>query len=401
MFDNHPTPLIIQTDQSVVAARRKPLGAGAERDEKWLQNFIFAHPAVIPTDQIDSAYTDLIPICTELGTSVGRIDALFATASGRLVLVETKLWRNPQARREVVAQALDYAADLATHSFDKLDAAVRNRNGAGIVETASAYVKDFDETVFCDNLIRSLSEGRFLILICGDGIKEQAQGISDFLNRFTSLDFSFGLVELALYEALDGATLVIPRVQAKSVTLERRVFRLEGARQVVEESSTELPGDSVAKSPPDLAVQLDWQEYWTDLAKSLSENTAKYGELYSYRKNSTKFQLKNSDLFITAFFAESFNECGIFMSYRSQSPSETTISMSQEIANRIPLVKDEDLARLEGFRTDTTSVFSVTRPWLDITDRDSRQTALQFQARALDVLVPVISRMVDELLAEK
>lgn len=43
----------------------------------------------------------------------GSIDNLYLSTGGYAVLVETKLWRNPQARREVLSQTLDYIKDLA------------------------------------------------------------------------------------------------------------------------------------------------------------------------------------------------------------------------------------------------------------------------------------------------
>jgi hypothetical protein len=44
-------------------------------------------------------------------------DNLYLSTGGYPVLVETKLWRNPQARREVVSQALDYVKDLVNRDF--------------------------------------------------------------------------------------------------------------------------------------------------------------------------------------------------------------------------------------------------------------------------------------------
>ena len=43
---------------------------------------------------------------------------------GYLTLVETKLWRNPEARRTVVAQIIDYASHLSTWTYDELRQAV-------------------------------------------------------------------------------------------------------------------------------------------------------------------------------------------------------------------------------------------------------------------------------------
>ena len=51
----------------------------------------------------------------------GAIDNLYLRTAGYLVVVETKLWRNPQGRREVVSQVLDYVKDIVTRDLDWLE----------------------------------------------------------------------------------------------------------------------------------------------------------------------------------------------------------------------------------------------------------------------------------------
>jgi hypothetical protein len=46
------------------------------------------------------------------------IENLYLSTGGYPVIVETKLWRNPQARREVLSQTLDYVKELAGKDFE-------------------------------------------------------------------------------------------------------------------------------------------------------------------------------------------------------------------------------------------------------------------------------------------
>ena len=48
-----------------------------------------------------------MPICREFRTPHGYIDNLLMTLAGDIALVETKLFRNPEARRLVLVQVLD------------------------------------------------------------------------------------------------------------------------------------------------------------------------------------------------------------------------------------------------------------------------------------------------------
>lgn len=96
------------------------IGDVKEKNEAWLRDTLFINPEIIPTDDIDSTFGPLVPLCKELRTDAGLIDAVFINERGRLTIVECKLWKNPQARREVVAQALDYVSALTGWTYADL-----------------------------------------------------------------------------------------------------------------------------------------------------------------------------------------------------------------------------------------------------------------------------------------
>ena len=112
--DNDSAPEVLQ---------RVPLVSGITRggiDEATLQDLLFRYPQTLPIDTIDAAYAGAVPICKELTLPAGYADALYVNQLGRLTLAEFKLWRNPQARREVIGQILDYAKDLASWGYEDL-----------------------------------------------------------------------------------------------------------------------------------------------------------------------------------------------------------------------------------------------------------------------------------------
>ena len=100
-----------EPDTQEETLRRIPLGASAAVrgiDESKLQDLFFRFPGVLPISAIDASYDDAVPVCRELLTPAGYVDALYVNPRGRLILAEFKLWSNPQARREVIGQILDY-----------------------------------------------------------------------------------------------------------------------------------------------------------------------------------------------------------------------------------------------------------------------------------------------------
>ena len=98
--------------------------------ESWLQDLLYRFPNALPIDEIDDGFSELIPVCKEMNTPVGSVNVVYITPSGRPVIVEAKLWRNPEARRKVVGQILDYAQALSRWNFITFDAAVKSARRA-------------------------------------------------------------------------------------------------------------------------------------------------------------------------------------------------------------------------------------------------------------------------------
>lgn len=203
----------------------------SQYNEAWLQNLLHENPRLLPVTDIDPIFGELIPVCRELTTSVGRLDNLFVNELGMLSLVECKLWRNPQARRRVVGQILDYAQNLCRMDYDDLDTAIRRRAGNSLYDIVSENVEELSEKTFIDSVNRNLTKGRFLLMVVGDGIHENVENISAYLQGHAHLNFTFALVEQRLYNLKHESRtsiLVQPRIIAKTVEVERAIIRFEG-----------------------------------------------------------------------------------------------------------------------------------------------------------------------------
>ena len=140
-------PIIVGTQGPAKVLERLPLMAcEGHFSERWLQEALFAHPNCLPIKEIDPRMGTLIPVCMEIETGAGPADILYVTETGHLVIVETKLWRNPDARRVVVAQILDYAKQLTSWSYADLarETAVASKQGA---EHLLNCVKKLNRTV--------------------------------------------------------------------------------------------------------------------------------------------------------------------------------------------------------------------------------------------------------------
>lgn len=253
--------------------KRLPIGDTSGRDEAWLRDTLFSHPDVLPLEDIDASFGPLIPLCKELRTPAGPIDAAFINQHGRLTLVECKLWRNPEARRKVVAQILDYARAISHWTYSDLQrqvAAATRLNGNVPFELVKAHVPDIHKKQFVDATAKAIRQGRFLLIIAGDGIHQDIGAIAELINRNAASGFAFGLVEIALYGFKDGAIAIQPRVVARTQIIEKSIIVIRdgnGQLNTLQEDevteSTEpstLPrnGNALGES----AKQAEYRRWW-------------------------------------------------------------------------------------------------------------------------------------------
>ncbi|WP_171327064.1 hypothetical protein [Halovulum dunhuangense] len=209
---------------------RADLVGGRDDDysEHWLQSLVQECPRLIPTEEIDAGLNGLIPVCMELPTPAGPVDNLFLTPDGNVVLVECKLWRNPEARRAVVAQIIDYAQAMSDWAYEDLELAAKRANPAlHRLYNVVADVTHLAEADFVDAVTRNLSIGRVFLLIVGDGIRRNAESLAGLLQHHAGFHFTLALVEMPIYRLPDGGHVVLPRIIARTELIDRGVVSIE------------------------------------------------------------------------------------------------------------------------------------------------------------------------------
>jgi len=259
------------------------------RDESWLQALIHQHPEILPLADFDDVYAPAIPIGREIATPSGYIDNLFASPSGGITIVETKLWTNPEKHRTVVAQIIDYAKELSRWTINDLNSAVLNASRRGgksdpksLEQLMAPYLKQtgMAKIDFQERIISALQNGEFLLLIIGDRISPSLALLTESISGVPGLDFRLGLVELQLYrleKGKDWPLLVIPEIVGRTVEKVRGVIKVHYVREkpeldieVVEEDSGRSKGKItkeafLQEAPDDLAeVYRKWLEEWQE-----------------------------------------------------------------------------------------------------------------------------------------
>ena len=122
--DQYASPVLIKNDEAIVL-HRVPLQEKIY-NEKWLQKLISKNSVMLPFTDLEPIYAGSVPITRELSTKAGPVDILCMNSKGYITLIETKLWRNPEARRTVIAQIIDYAKEISEWSYDDLISAIKS-----------------------------------------------------------------------------------------------------------------------------------------------------------------------------------------------------------------------------------------------------------------------------------
>jgi hypothetical protein len=266
----HCTPLLLTSnvDGAVPLTRLSLQSNNGALSEADVQALLYKHPRCLPIAEVDPMFSGPVPICTELNTLAAPIDIFIVTPSGLPVLVECKLWRNPEGRREVVGQILDYAKELSRWSSSDLQREVRRRlkrNGDPLLEMVRAADPEVDERQFNDTLTANLRRGRFLLLIVGDGIREGVEAIAEYLQTHAGLRFSLGLVELPIYLLPNGERLVAPRVLARTTIVTRNVEALPNGYAIEEVANPATASEVSQDGSASAAAQRFWTEFLSHL----------------------------------------------------------------------------------------------------------------------------------------
>ena len=196
MNRQHCDPLLLTSGaRDAVRLKQFTRLGGEAASEADIRDLVHENPGCLPIAEIDPMFSGPVPICTELNTNAGPIDNFMVTPSGLPVLIECKLWRNPEARRQVVSQILDYAKELTRWSSSDVQREVSHRlksDGNPLLDKVRAVDPEVDEQQFNDALTANLRRGRFLLLIVGDGIREGVEAIAEYLQLHAGLTFLLG-----------------------------------------------------------------------------------------------------------------------------------------------------------------------------------------------------------------
>ncbi|MEQ8903393.1 MAG: hypothetical protein RID11_10670 [Roseovarius sp.] len=382
MARQHCRPIYLNETGSMYGQLANPLSL----PEADLQDLVHKHPEALPIEEIDPSFSDPVSICRELNTPAGPIDNFLVTPSGLPILVECKLWRNPQARREVVGQVLDYAKELARWTSADIEREAARRGVPSVIERVRAHAPEIDEAEFNDTLTTSLQSGRCLLLILGDGIREGVEAIFEHLGEQGALHFSFGLVEMPVFELPNGARLATPRIIARTAINVREVVKLPDGYGLKADGSSDGGGiDAETQAMGD-----DRQSFWRAFLKRLELDDPEQPVPRAPRQGFITFTLPapGGTSWITVYREMAKGDVGVFLSF-------TRDTLGQRATEKIVEQTGQEILNDLGgtaFETDRNGIqtFADKRHVGNLSDDAVRDVAIAWLATRTNDFVNVL-----------
>ena len=237
-----------------------PLPARRRRmPEKELQDLIEKHPNVLPGKQMVPDSKDpprFVLLCHEMPVGGGSLDILLADQNGVLTLVEVKLVENRQARREVIGQIMEYAANATdlwgVEHVRKEAAQYWAKETKNIDEIIKVNFGEVNVEDFWKKVGKNLEEGRIHLIIAADELRPEARRIIEYLSGEMSNARLYGL-ELGYYED-ESSQIIVPRLVGQTqaeVAKPRTLWR----KELLHERFGKLPDPDLGKR---LRRVLDW-----------------------------------------------------------------------------------------------------------------------------------------------
>lgn len=267
-----------------------PLNETRFTEEGKLQDYLEEYPNLIPLADIVEGASQLLCIGREVGAGSGSIDLLCVDKDSLLTIVETKLRKNREARREVVGQIIEYAsyvcqwtADdvyrVANEYFAKSEKAPQSYKGKTLDEIMKEVVRDtFSDEDFRIRIGQNLRDGRIRLIIAVDELIEPLRATVTFLNSYSNFDIL--LLQLTDFEESETKKVLVPLLFGYATKSAER-----GSRETKHWDEASFLADAKEKCEPEIAdTVVKLYEFTKDNADGVSWGRgATYGS-FTFRK---------------------------------------------------------------------------------------------------------------------
>ncbi|MGO9207117.1 MAG: hypothetical protein ACLQBX_13230, partial [Candidatus Limnocylindrales bacterium] len=225
-------------------------------------------PQVLPL----SGNPNLVVLGTEVPLGSGYADIVAVEKSGRPVVIEVKLAKNPESRRAVIAQILAYASSIYRTSVDEftaaLGASLAKAGRSSVVEAVQAADQDgsVDPVALADALRSNIASGDIRLVLVLDSAPPELVGVVGYLGAIAP-NLTLDLVTVTAFE-VGGQSVIVPqRIEPgrfeQPATPGRSAATAAGAGTTYSPGSGEFAA-SIENAPIEQQAELRRYQVWAE-----------------------------------------------------------------------------------------------------------------------------------------
>ena len=289
--------------------RSMRLGLFGKKLEDALQELLQKYPQIIPGKQIDpSDPPRFVLLQREMPVGGWSLDHLYVDQNAVLTLIETKLVENPESRREVIGQIIEYAANAT-----KLWTAEQVRQDA--IEFWSKQGKDLNEVLsnefsggsdglniidFWRSVEANLKDGQVRLIIVSDELRPEVRRMIEYLNGEMQNAEVLGL-ELKCYGQESTSLVLVPHLVGQT---QANVDRRRPDKLPVQWTKDKLKTAFENFTPTDTAQKLRRVLDWSLSNQSFIESKAQLPSFGICGKGKYRILTIYSDEYVYLFFEQ-------------------------------------------------------------------------------------------------
>jgi hypothetical protein len=236
-------------------------------DEEELKKLLIESPEILPLEDLEVSLVAAIP---EFALGSGAADIVMFDEEGDIAIIECKLDKNPEIKRKVIGQIVEYASYLWKKSYEQVDRYAKEKQGkslAGLVKDRVQGV--WDEENFRRGVRNSLERGIFSLIVAVDRINDDLRHTVQYFNQCLRPEYSVYALEIDRF------------MQGSIEILTRHLY---------------------PESPPTVTTsQMTWLEFLKDLKANQPDNVAEVVEgLHEWAEKEERIRIdygKSSMLF--------------------------------------------------------------------------------------------------------
>jgi hypothetical protein len=332
--------IYLRQGDTFIAMRETPYEA-----EAILQKLVAEHPEMLagnnPGANVDQRWLLVereSPISEEEGAG-GRwsADHLFIDQDGVPTVVETKRSSDPRARREVVAQMLDYAANgVVSWRAEALRARFEARCATSGLECADVFIAamgDSDPETFWAQVHTNLGARRLRLVFVADAISPELERIVDFVNEQMEATEVLAIEIKQFVDEAGAHQTIVPRVLGQTQAARRAKRQTPGMDWTRETVLAEL---KAKRGPAEAAVAHQIFEW----ASQRDDRTVWFG---SGRKDGSFQVNRYGARRLLPFALYTYGRVEVHFQYLARRPPFDDERLREELRQRLNAVEGIDI----------------------------------------------------------